>query len=317
MPVLKYTQEALLESFWAWVRKLNNKKASAHPLREPVDGTGVPDYFDLIQVSHMWSDMLALKYSEERPPWLVAIIVRLWAQLSQYVETGESHVKLLMWMLVFTGSTAAVSIQRPQVSRVTGRVWACASDVNHCVCWEPVVLHHWGADIWSFFTHWGVEENHHGPWQEQQNSLRVLLCFVCPPNPKCWVVFISATQGLLWLAGWKILWPEACWQTGAVKQLLLESMGTSAWEMECMHLVLIRVPLFCRYYTREDTEDSVKYISGTILDDRPVRVDFDWGFQEGRQWGRGRSGGQVCCCTSKTYNEFFRNYSQWILPLWN
>jgi hypothetical protein len=22
-------------------------------------------------------------------------------------------------------------------------------------------------------------------------------------------------------------------------------------------------------------------------------VDFDWGFQEGRQWGRGRSGGQV------------------------
>lgn len=34
-------------------------------------------------------------------------------------------------------------------------------------------------------------------------------------------------------------------------------------------------------------------ISGTILDDRPIRVDFDWGFQEGRQWGRGRSGGQV------------------------
>ncbi|GMN53859.1 hypothetical protein TIFTF001_022982 [Ficus carica] len=48
-----------------------------------------------------------------------------------------------------------------------------------------------------------------------------------------------------------------------------------------------------RYYSREDTEDAVKYISGTILDDRPIRVDFDWGFQEGRQWGRGRSGGQV------------------------
>ncbi|THG20374.1 hypothetical protein TEA_007486 [Camellia sinensis var. sinensis] len=48
-----------------------------------------------------------------------------------------------------------------------------------------------------------------------------------------------------------------------------------------------------RYYSREDAEDSVKYISGTILDDRPIRVDFDWGFQEGRQWGRGRSGGQV------------------------
>ncbi|GFS44668.1 CAP-binding protein 20 [Actinidia rufa] len=48
-----------------------------------------------------------------------------------------------------------------------------------------------------------------------------------------------------------------------------------------------------QYYSREDAEGSVKYISGTILDDRPIRVDFDWGFQEGRQWGRGRSGGQV------------------------
>ncbi|PIA35152.1 hypothetical protein AQUCO_03600066v1 [Aquilegia coerulea] len=50
---------------------------------------------------------------------------------------------------------------------------------------------------------------------------------------------------------------------------------------------------FILYYSRDDAEDSVKYISGTILDDRPIRVDFDWGFQEGRQWGRGRSGGQV------------------------
>nr|ABK25999.1 unknown [Picea sitchensis] len=50
---------------------------------------------------------------------------------------------------------------------------------------------------------------------------------------------------------------------------------------------------FVLFYSREDTEDAVKYISGTILDDRSIRVDFDWGFQEGRQWGRGRSGGQV------------------------
>nr|QYY47597.1 CBP20 [Oryza sativa] len=50
---------------------------------------------------------------------------------------------------------------------------------------------------------------------------------------------------------------------------------------------------FILYYSREDAEDAVKYISGTMLDDRPIRVDFDWGFEEGRQWGRGRSGGQV------------------------
>jgi hypothetical protein len=49
----------------------------------------------------------------------------------------------------------------------------------------------------------------------------------------------------------------------------------------------------CSYYSRQDTEDCVKYISGTILDDRPIRVDFDWGFKEGRQFGRGKSGGQV------------------------
>lgn len=56
-----------------------------------------------------------------------------------------------------------------------------------------------------------------------------------------------------------------------------------------------------RFYTREDTEDAVKYISGTILDDRPIRVDFDWGFQEGRQWGRGRSGGQVIFLTFEVF----------------
>jgi nuclear cap-binding protein subunit 2 len=50
---------------------------------------------------------------------------------------------------------------------------------------------------------------------------------------------------------------------------------------------------FVSYYTRSDADACVKYINGTVLDERPIRVDFDWGFQEGRQFGRGRSGGQV------------------------
>lgn len=50
---------------------------------------------------------------------------------------------------------------------------------------------------------------------------------------------------------------------------------------------------FVVYYTREDAEACVKYINGTMLDDRPIRADFDWGFQDGRQFGRGRTGGQV------------------------
>ena len=40
---------------------------------------------------------------------------------------------------------------------------------------------------------------------------------------------------------------------------------------------------FVVYYTREEAEACVKYINGTVLDDRPIRADFDWGFQEGRQ----------------------------------
>ena len=50
---------------------------------------------------------------------------------------------------------------------------------------------------------------------------------------------------------------------------------------------------FVEYYRRSDTEDAVRYINGCKLDDRIVRVDWDGGFVEGRQYGRGRSGGQV------------------------
>ena len=50
---------------------------------------------------------------------------------------------------------------------------------------------------------------------------------------------------------------------------------------------------FVEYHTRDDAADAVKYINAATLDERPIRVDFDWGFQEGRQFGRGRGGGQV------------------------
>lgn len=50
---------------------------------------------------------------------------------------------------------------------------------------------------------------------------------------------------------------------------------------------------FVEYYTRADAENAVKYINGTRLDDRLIRTDWDAGFVEGRQYGRGKSGGQV------------------------
>ena len=52
---------------------------------------------------------------------------------------------------------------------------------------------------------------------------------------------------------------------------------------------------FVEFHSREDAGDAVKYINGATLDERPIRVDFDWGFLEGRQFGRGRGGGQVRC----------------------
>jgi hypothetical protein len=37
----------------------------------------------------------------------------------------------------------------------------------------------------------------------------------------------------------------------------------------------------------------LKYVNGTKLDERIIRTDLDPGFKEGRQFGRGKSGGQV------------------------
>uniref|UniRef100_A0A7E4V8H2 Nuclear cap-binding protein subunit 2 n=1 Tax=Panagrellus redivivus TaxID=6233 RepID=A0A7E4V8H2_PANRE len=50
---------------------------------------------------------------------------------------------------------------------------------------------------------------------------------------------------------------------------------------------------FVEYYSRDDAENAIRYIGGTRLDDRIIRTDWDAGFVEGRQFGRGRHGGQV------------------------
>ena len=50
---------------------------------------------------------------------------------------------------------------------------------------------------------------------------------------------------------------------------------------------------FFRYFAPEDALASLRYISGTKLDERIIRADLDPGYREGRQYGRGKSGGQV------------------------
>lgn len=50
---------------------------------------------------------------------------------------------------------------------------------------------------------------------------------------------------------------------------------------------------FVEYYTHQEAVDCMRYINGTKLDERVIRCDLDPGYKDGRQYGRGRSGGQV------------------------
>ena len=89
-----------------------------------------------------------------------------------------------------------------------------------------------------------------------------------------------------------LAWMQVFSRAGDVKRII---MGLDKHQMTPCGFA------FVVYYTRQDAEDAVKYISGTIMDDRPVRVDFDWGFKDGRQYGRGRSGGQVQCLLRRSH----------------
>lgn len=48
-----------------------------------------------------------------------------------------------------------------------------------------------------------------------------------------------------------------------------------------------------RFYSHAHALASLRYISGTKLDERIIRADLDPGYQENRQYGRGKSGGQI------------------------
>ena len=47
---------------------------------------------------------------------------------------------------------------------------------------------------------------------------------------------------------------------------------------------------FVEYFTNEAALDCIAHVSGTTLDDRVIRCELDFGFREGRQFGRGASG---------------------------
>ena len=50
---------------------------------------------------------------------------------------------------------------------------------------------------------------------------------------------------------------------------------------------------FVEYERREHALSAIAYLSGTKLDEKVIRVELDAGFKPGRQYGRGKRGGQV------------------------
>lgn len=50
---------------------------------------------------------------------------------------------------------------------------------------------------------------------------------------------------------------------------------------------------FVEYIHREDALLAIANLTSTMLDGRAIRVELDAGFQPGRQYGRGQTGGQV------------------------
>ena len=58
----------------------------------------------------------------------------------------------------------------------------------------------------------------------------------------------------------------------------------------------------------------MRYVNGTRLDDRIIRTDWDAGFKEGRQYGRGKSGGQVSVTSDCTHVSQLNIVYRYILP---
>ena len=64
---------------------------------------------------------------------------------------------------------------------------------------------------------------------------------------------------------------------------------------------------FVIYFAREDAEQAIRLLNGSKIDGNIIRVDFDIGFTEGRQYGRGYRGGQVRDEVSSHKNNFGGN----------
>lgn len=57
---------------------------------------------------------------------------------------------------------------------------------------------------------------------------------------------------------------------------------------------------FVEFYNPKDAKEALHFFKGFFLDGKKLDVDLDIGFVEGRQYGRGTNGGQLC---SESYSK--------------
>ena len=50
---------------------------------------------------------------------------------------------------------------------------------------------------------------------------------------------------------------------------------------------------FVIFFSHAAARAAASFVTGMQVDGRFIRADIDWGFQPGREFGRGKSGGQV------------------------
>ena len=50
---------------------------------------------------------------------------------------------------------------------------------------------------------------------------------------------------------------------------------------------------FIEYMDKDSAKLAKNTLTGTLLDEEIIRVDIDVGFEEGRQYGRGKNGYQI------------------------
>lgn len=67
---------------------------------------------------------------------------------------------------------------------------------------------------------------------------------------------------------------------------------------------------FVSFWLRRDAQHAKLFMDGWSLDGRVIRADWDYGFEEGRQFGRGKFGGQVRDDHRLDYDEGRGGYSK-------